>query len=356
MLEPLSANGYNLNTRTRDMVERMLAAKIHRADAISLPDPFHADHGVLHDDGTPRELLLPWRTTATLHGGAEYLGTIHMPGGSTNHLLRRGNEAVMLVWNSQQTKETLYLGEQIEHFDLWGRTLPHQEAEHQGAREQTIEVGPLPTFVTGLSLPVARWRLGVAFESKNLASIFGRDQVARYRFKNTFGQGVGGEVRISASDDWEINPLTTPFRAAEGEEVSELFQVRFKSDAQSGPQIVRLDFKLTADRDYAFSAFEPLNVGIGDVAIETLSRMADNGDLVIEQTFINQTDRFVSFNCLLFAPGRRRERVQVINLGRGRHSATFTLANGKELIGQRLLLRAEEIDGDRVLNYRIVPE
>jgi hypothetical protein len=356
MLEPLSSKQYDLDTRTRDMVERMLAAKVEHADAIFLPDPFDAQHGVLHQDGTPRELLLPWRTTATLLGGSEYLGSIQMPSGSTNHLFRRGHEAVMLVWNQRATTESLYLGEQIEHFDLWGRTLAHQTADRNGAREQTIEVGPLPTFVTGLSLPVAKWRLGIAFESQNLASVFGRDQKARYRFKNTFTQGVGGEVRITASDDWEINPFQNTFRCAEGEEVRDQFDVRLKSDAQSGPQMLRLDFKITADRDYAFSAYQPLNVGIGDVEIETLTRLADNGDLLIEQTFINQTDRFVSFNCLLFAPGRRRERVQVVNLGRGRHSATFTLSNGRELIGEKLLLRAEEIDGDRVLNYRIVPE
>jgi hypothetical protein len=210
--------------------------------------------------------------------------------------------------------------------------------------------------VTGLSLPVAAWRIHLAFETPNLPSIFGRDQTARFQFRNTFTQGVGGEVKLHAPLDWEVAPLTQMFRGAEGEDVKLSFDVRFKADAQSGPQLLKFDFKLTGDRDYAFSAYRPLTVGIGDVEIETATRLNDDGELVVEQTFINQSDDFVSFNCLLFAPDRRRERVQVMNLGPGRHSASYLLPRGEELLGQTLLLRAEEIDGDRVLNSRVVPQ
>lgn len=356
MLEPLPPKHYDLPTRARDLVERMLAAKIHRADAVFMPNPFDPQHGVLHEDGTPRELFLPWRTTALLIGGAEYLGTLHLPNGSTNHLFRRGHEAMMVVWNRQPTSETLYLGEQIEHFDLWGRALPIDASVEDGVPAQTIQTSALPTFVTGLSLPVALWRIKLAFDTPTLPSVFGRDQVARYKFTNTFQQAVGGEVKIALPPDWEIVPLVQTFRAAEGEEVKHAFDVRFKSEAQSGPQTMRFDFKLTGDRDYAFSAYKPLQVGIGDIVVETVTRINDAGELVVDQTFINKTDNFVSFNCLLFAPGRRRERVQVIGLGGGRHSASYVLSNGQELLGQTLLLRAEEIDGDRVLNYRIVPQ
>jgi hypothetical protein len=356
VMQPLSPKHYDLETRTRDLVERMLAAKIHRADATFIADPFDPHHGLLNNDGTPAEMLLPWRTTATLLGGAHYLGTLYLPNGSTNHLFRRGNEAMMVVWNRRPTRETLYLGDRIEHFDTWGRTLPHQTVDQDGAVAQSIEVGALPTFVTGLSLPVALWRIHLAFDTPNLTSVFGQDQIARYTFRNTFTQGVGGEVRITPPQDWEIVPLAQSFRAAELEDVHELFQVRFKAEAQSGPQMLKLDFKLTGDRDYAFSAYQPVNVGIGDVSVETITRLNDAGELVVEQTLINQTDSFVSFNCLLFAPGRRRERVQVFDLGRGRHTASYVLERGEELIGQTMLLRAEEMDGNRVLNYRVVPQ
>jgi hypothetical protein len=309
----------------------------------------------LQPDGTPRELLLPWRTTAKLLGGAEYLGSIHLPGGSENQLFRRDKDVVMIVWNAQPTTETLYLGEQIEHFDAWGRTIKHDEHRTADALTQSIRVDRAPTFVTGLSLPVAIWRTALALEQTHLPSVFGREQTVRYQFRNPFDQGIGGEVRVVGPADWEIATLPTGFKVANKEVTRGNFDVRFKADTQTGPQTVRFDFKVTADRDYAFSVYHPIQVGSDDIVIETLTRIGDAGELIIEQTLDNRTEDFVSFNCLLFAPDRRRERNLVINLGHGRHTSQFVLPQGEELLGQTLLLRAEEIDGERVLNYRIVP-
>jgi hypothetical protein len=42
----------------------------------------------------------------------------------------------------------------------------------------------------------------------------------------------------------------------------------------------------------------------------------------------------------------------VLNLNHGRTTITYHLPNGAELMGQTLILRAEEINGDRALNYR----
>lgn len=356
MLAPLERKHYPLDRRARDLVERMIAVKIHRTQAAFATDPFDPHQGLLEPDGTPGELFLPWRTTALLLGGAEYLGTLELPGGSENHVFQRGDEAVMMIRNDRPTRETLYLGEEIEHLDLWGRSLEVESNSSGQLLEQTVVAGPMPTFVTGLSLPVAKLRISFAFETPSLPSVFGRDLEARYTFDNPFPQGVGGQIKVLPPDDWDVTPLVTSFQAAERQTVRDLFQVRFKSDAQAGRQLLRFDFRVTADRDYAFSVYQPIEVGVGDVAIETATRLLPSGELVVEQTFVNNTDDFVSFNCLLFAPGRRRERVQVVNLGKGRHTSTFLLPNGEELLKATLLLRAEEIDGDRVLNYRIVPK
>jgi hypothetical protein len=85
--------------------------------------------------------------------------------------------------------------------------------------------------------------------------------------------------------------------------------------------------------------------------IEMASHLDDEGNLVVEQQLVNLTDRFVSFNCLLFAEGRRRQRRQVYNLGRGRTTNVFILPEGEALVGTTLWLRAEEIGGARVLNH-----
>ena len=64
----------------------------------------------------------------------------------------------------------------------------------------------------------------------------------------------------------------------------------------------------------------------------------------------------MDFNCYLFAPGRRRMRMQVFDIGPGRVTHTFALQNGRELLGETLWLRVEQLGGDRLLNYHVVAE
>ena len=48
-------------------------------------------------------------------------------------------------------RKTIYLGEDVRQVDLWGRARP-VPSENQGSfKRQKIEVGVLPTFVTGVN-------------------------------------------------------------------------------------------------------------------------------------------------------------------------------------------------------------
>jgi hypothetical protein len=354
VIEPLARTEYDVPTRARDLVARMLAAKIGGAECAFVPDPFHAERGLMNDDGTPGELLLPWRTTALMISGAKYVGSIVMPNGSQNHIFFRGGEAVMVVWNERPVEEVLYLGEDTRQVDLWGRAVTPAPREH----EQVIEAGPLPTFVTGLNQHVALLRMSFSFGRGQLESVFGRPQSESFRFKNLFQQGVGGHVTLDLPKVWDIDrkPPTFPFKLAAGEEFSEAFRVTLKADARSGSQNVRADFEFTADRSYKFSVYRNIEIGLDDVILEIATHINERGELVVEQHLENKSDRFVNFNCFLFAPGRRRLRQQVFNLGRGRDTRTFVLPAGEELLGQTLWLRAEELGGERILNYSITAE
>jgi hypothetical protein len=346
------AGEQDIETRARKLVERMLAARIAGAERIFLAEPLHAEHGLVDTQGLPRELLLPWRTTAAYLSGTEYLGSLTLPQGSRNHVFARGNEAMMVVWNERPTMETLYLGEQVEMVDVWGRGT---QLSRDGDR-QIVPVGPTPTFLLGVSLPVARWSMAFQFDSDRLASVFGRRQSTGLGFQNTFEQPVSGRVELHVPEVWQIDPRQLPFKLEAGGQQKTTLDVVLGPDASSGPQPVRLDFEIEADRTYRFSVFCTLHVGLGDVDVELATQLDERGSLVVKQRLKNNTDREVSFNCMLFAPGRRRERVQVLRQGKGEQTGTFVLERGEELIGQTLWLRAEEIGGDRVLNYSIVAE
>ena len=356
VIHPLPRGEYSTESRARDLVMRMISAKLRGAEAAFIPQPFDPSTGLVNADGTPGELLLPWRTTSRLISGAEYLGKVELPGGSTNHIFARDGKAVMVVWSDQPTEEHIFFGDDIEQIDLWGRSTRPRLALHEGQSQHAIDVGHSPTFITGLSEAVARWQIGLSFESTQLASVFGREQPIVLKLDNTFGQGVGGEVTVNAPKSWSYDNRPLRFKLGETDVARLPFVVTLLNDANSGPQPLRLDFDLTADRNYRFSVHRTLHLGLEDVQLRLVTRMRDDGALVVEQQITNLSDFPISFQCILFAPGRRRETRQVIDLGRGRNSIQFVLPRGDELLGQKLWLRAEEIRGPRVLNYTITAE
>lgn len=347
VLEPLDRRQYTNDVRAADLVERMMAAKRAGVEAMFVPEPISTVRGLLNDDGTPGELLLPWRTTAIALAGTEYLGQMSLPGGSSNDVFVRHGEAVMVAWNPRTSREQIYLGEKVEQRDIWGRACTPEAA--QG--EQIIDVGPLPTFITGMNEPVARWRHSVDFGRRQLPSVFGKLHEQTLRFKNFFPGGAGGRVTIVAPPEWVVTPHNFDIELGAGEEIELPLTILFSSDANSGPQQVRIDFEVNADRPYKFSSYRRLDVGLGDISIELTSELLPNGDLEVQQRLTNATDEAVSFTCSLFAPQRRRIRRQVLHLYRGTDVTTYRIENGQALIGQMLWLRADEIGGSRSLNY-----
>jgi len=350
VIEPLPAGAYDMEARADDLVRRMIAAKIQGADAVFCPDPFDPQRGLMNEDGTPGELFLPWRTAALALGGSQYIGSIQLPGGSPNRIFARDGEAVMVVWNEQPTEEVLYLGENVRQIDIFGRSREPLQRDHR----QVIRAGRLPSFVTGLSEPIARWRMSFQLARAEIPSVFGRPQPNSFVLKNPFSRGLSGEAELITPEVWFVKPSQAAFRLEAGESLKHDFQIALPYNASSGRHPVRVDFQIHADRPYRFSVYRTMDVGLGNVRIEVLTQLGPEGDLEVQQRLINETDTPVSFRCQLYAPGRRRLKTQIIGLGRGRDVQVYRMPRGDELLGKTLWIRAEEIDGPRVLNYRFV--
>jgi hypothetical protein len=352
MVAPLPASEYARDVRIRDLVMRMLAAKMASVHAVFLPQPFDAEHGIMNPDGSPGELFIPWRTTALLLGGAEYLGPLSLAGGGVGQLFARDGQAVLAVWSDKPGTELVSLGANIECVDVWGRSTTPAVKEVEGRSLYELPIGPTPIFVTGLSEAAARWQAAAAFENTHIASVAGREQQVILQLKNTFPQAVSGELKLQAPRNWGFDTRPMRFKIAEGEDLRLSIPVNLMPDASSGSQPVRLDFDVAG---YQFSVHRTLHLGLDDVLVEITSRLK-NGALLVEQHVTNLSTQPLSFQCVLFAPGRRREVRPVTNLGRERATLVFVLPRGEELIGQKLWLRAEEIGGSRVLNYTVLAE
>ena len=353
VLRPLPQSVYPTDVRVRDLIERMIAVRRLGYDRCFVSNPFDTETGIMRPEGTPGELFIPWRLAAEFLGGSEYQGSIQLQGGSPNHVFVRGNDCVIVAWNERPTIEHAYLGEDAEQMDPFGRTTTIKPEEKDGSRQHSLPLGPTPTFFIGVESYVAQWLLSCDFVDGQVKSLFGRQQDVTVKFKNPFPQPVGGQVTLHAPTLWDAPPRPIRFRMGSGEEKIERIPIQLSPVASTGPQKVRLDFEITAGRVYRFSVHRTIYVGLPDVSVEVETRVNRLGELVVEQHVTNTSDRLVSFQCILFAPGRRRQRKQIINLGRDRTTVTFILPNAEELLGQDLWTRAEEIGGARILNHHI---
>jgi hypothetical protein len=352
VIEPLPADEYSIEARAGDLSRRMLAAKIHGADAAFVPQVFNSRQGLMNDDGTVGDLLLPWRTTALTLAGTEYLGSCDLPGGSVNHIFSRGNDTMMVVWNDRPTQERMYFGENSRQTDLWGRSIPLPTRDGQ----QLLEVGPMPVFVTGVQGSLMRWRMSVRFAQKQLPSLFGVRQENTLLVKNDFGQGVSGQIQLIVPEGWRSIPREFNFKLAAGETLRQPVEWTLPLDAASGRQDLRLDFDLSADRRYQFSVHRDIDIGQDDVVVQANTRLNASGELEIEQRITNETEKVVSFKVYVYIPDRQPLVSQVVELGHGTDTKLLRVANGTQLIGKTLLLRADEIGGERIINHRFTAQ
>ena len=352
VLQPIAKDRYSRETRIDDLVRRMMAAKINGADAVSLTDPFDQQHGLFDAAGMPGELLLPWRTTAGVLDGSRYAGQIQLPNRSHNRIFSRADKDVMVVWNETPSEEVIYLGKEVHQIDVWGRRIAPRLDGHR----QIIRVGPTPSFVVGLNKNICRWRMGFEFQRQRIASIFGRSHGNACRFENTFAGGVSGRMQLVMDPSWKIRPNSMPFHLAQGEDIELPFTLMLPFDAVTGSYKVRIDCQLQTEEAWRFSIYRRIQIGLGDVFIKHYTELDDEGNLRVNQRFVNNSKHRVSFRCQLSAPGRQRMGTRLSNMPRGSNTKTYVLPNGKELIGKTIWLRASEIDGQRKLSYKFVVE
>lgn len=351
-LEPLSAQRYSIASRAADLIERMAAAKEYGAAKIFFSAPI-GPAGLVRSDGAPTELLLPWRTAALALAGTEYAGRLEFPRGSENRVFVRGDETVVVVWNSAAVDETVFLGDNIRQIDAWGQEIETAPAE-TGRR---IEVGPLPTFILGVDKELVRWQMSVTLDKTQLPSIFGAPHALAIKLRNGFDHTANGQVRVLATNGWRAEPDKFEIKLPAEMELRQKLQLTFPSTASCGRQTLRFAFDITTDRRYQFSVDREIELGTGDVFLRIFSHLNSAGELEVEQRLINRSPDEVSFRCHLSIPNRRRMRTQVLKMGPGEDVQIYRVPDGASLVGEQLSIRAEEIGGRRrILNYAFAAE
>lgn len=343
-------DGLSLDERAADLVKRMVLAKRGKADAIFIKNTLHPQSGILRPDGSPSDLFLPWRTTADLLRDAVYLGSHRMPEKSENHVFEKDGKAIIVLWNKEPTEEMFFVGPGVTIFDIWGNQSP---LRIDADRRQRIQVGPQPIFLQNCSAEVARWRLSCRLKKGELPSSTESNQEA-ITGKNTFGSGIGGQATFHVLKDWDVSQKVFRFGLERDEAFEFPMLIKLPTNTSLGDKLVRIDFDLEND-EYAFSVYRDYKIGIGDISLAVRVVAGENPqEWILEQIITNNTSpaETLNFRCYVDVLGRKRMTKYVTKLGTGQETTLRYRVPRVDLLPERTFqIRAEEIEGRRVLNY-----
>ena len=353
LLNPIPKSDYTLEARIRDLVLRMATVRGHRVQAAFVSDPTHPETGLLRTGNRPGELLLPWRTTAQLLGNTRRLGSIDLPSGSQNTVFVGETSSVMMVWSDSPKEELIYLGDDIKHIDVWGRDVPFAEERAFGHRVQRIQIGRLPTFVTGVDPTLSAFRMSVALAPDHLDSLLEQSQNIQVTFTNPTQVSLLGTMRIDPPRGWKIRNAQRPWEMIARRSSAEDFELFLDNMATVDEYKIPIHFEFQTVPPRTITVQRKLKVGPADMELKITPRLLGT-IMLVQLEFTNTSTRRLSYRCHLFPQnGRQDERLRV-SIDPGKTvKQYFRLANGEELIGKTMWLRAIEQDTQRILNYRV---
>lgn len=345
---PLSSARYDRLPRITDYALRILAAKVGGADAIFAVRIGHPEVGIVDEHGVPTEMFTIWRSMAELLGGAKYLGNVYLPGHVRNEMFIQDGKGLIVLWSDAPQTVELVAGRTLEMADLWGR---RKELVSDGITH-SIPVGPIPIFIMLADENLLRFQIGMHFGHGQISGQIGR-HVDALRVANPFATPIFGEVKPYFPQDWKPSPSKLPLQVRPGDVA--LADVKF--DLPQGvihsTQEIPIDFEFTSDKQYRFRLYRPYTLGGDTLRIEPVTRLLPGGDLEIEVTITNLTDKGIELDGRLRAYQRAALRGFLPTLAPDQtRLMTFTVPNGRSLIRQRVLLELNEVGASRQFNVQ----
>ena len=351
-IAPLPADEYSLETRLTNFVQSLVLMKAAGMDTISLTAPKDEQTGVLRSDGTPNELYLSWRTTASFLSGGRFLGSITLPNRSRNYCFEQsGNQCVMVVWNDTATSdrhvlETLYLGNELHITNIWGRDI----VPDQIGNNQTIEVTQTPVFISGVNLDVARFRLSMQTGVKEIPSTPNQTHVIPFSVRNNSALPMSIQITPEGprAGDWTIEPASQSVNLESGLTANGSFDLTLLPRGDAGKRLFQYNVRMSGNNTVEFAVYDEMMVGNPDVSMEFISRLNERGDIEVIQTFVNNTENIYTYECRLIIPHRAPRKYRVTRQGFGRVEHVYTIERGQDLLDRgvtEILFLANAING-----------
>ena len=354
MMDPIPASKYDRDSRIRDLVLRMAMIRSHRVQAAFVSNPRDPEQGLLRPSGRPGELLLPWRTTSRLIGNLRKEGSLQLRSGAENLVFVGGDRAVLMLWSAEPTEELIYLGDDIQSVDVWGNVTNLRTEANGNQPVQRIEIGPVPKFIIGADPTLLAFRMSVDVEQKQLDSFLGQVQKLSVSFANPTRDSLVGEMRILSPEAWTVEVPSRNWEALAGRSATHTFNVVLSNTAKIGQYEFPIQFEIDTVPPKLITVYRNVSVGPEGLDLNVTTRLLRDGELRVQIEITNNASRAQSYDCMLFPPPGRQYQRRFITVEPGETvRREIYWDKGKELVGKRMLLRAVEQDGRRILNYSV---
>lgn len=359
-LLPLPEDGYDRQTRIRDMVQRVVYALAGGANRIDLPLPFSVRRQTESPDKQPREQFLILRTLVQNLGKTTYKGQVPLGESVEAFLFDRNGEGILVIWSKSGCGQTPYpviqlvLGKHPQRMDLWGNLSPVLQPRNEtGVIE--LEVGPIPTILIGIDGHLAQLRGSFAFDNPLIESSF-KPHVRRLRFTNPYPVPISGRLKIQGPNGWTVVLQQPNFSLAPGETYDAPVTIEFPYNSFAGTKTIDCYVELQGAENRSFKVPVLLKLGLGDIGLSTIA-LRDNNDIIVQQVITNYSNRPVNYTAYVSVPGSARQERLVIDLSPGKtviKKYRFTQVRFPEN-GSPQVVRSgvKETEGTRVLNEQV---
>lgn len=352
LTDPIDHDQYDRETRIRDLVLRMATVRKHKVQAAFVSNPRDPKRGLLRSDGRPEALLLPWRTTSLMIGDASPDGSLKLRSGAENMIFVGRDQVVLMLWASSPQEEQIYLGDSIRMVDVWGRVTPLPNEWTGDQVVQRIPIGPLPIFVLGVDPDLLEFRRSVEMQPDQLDSYLGERQQLSVYFTNPTQKSLSGDLTLQAPKSWTIDQKRQTWENLAGRETRHDFNVVLSNTSKIGQYEVPLRFAVQTDPPQVITVHKTITVGPKGLDVQASTQLIPGGDLRVQIEMTNRTSDPQSYDCIVFPSAGRQYQRSFVTIEPGKTTRTEMLwPRGSDLVGTRMLLRANGADTRRVLNH-----
>jgi hypothetical protein len=355
-IKPLPRSQNALRFRVTDLIEQMMTVREAGIPAAFVSRALDEESGMFSDGGLAGDLLFPWLQMISAIGTREFAGTMELPNGSSNRVFIGEGSSVVILWSNEPLVEQLFVGEQIDVRDIWGRSVDFQPVPlASGGMLHRIPVGKWPVIIRNADGNLIRWQQQFELLVDNLPSEISAQGMIPVQIVNTMSLPVEGTVDVISSSLIEGDSFQQDVSSPSGESRRYDLPFNFRPDASTGHHLLEFAFDIQNEQRHRFSIFKDVRLGHPDIELEwTVVRL--NDQLVEVQVDLkNGLDSSVSFDCKLFPRNAAYQRFQILDAGTGKTSHVHRVIVPQQSVSEQspIWVRCEQIGTDLVLNYRV---